>query len=305
MFVYWGGMDGGKGHIRSFARLNDKTQILWLPLLIKKIKTETHIDGGDWRDETFHEIIYHNIDNEFRECERKQDRIWRPHRFMHPNSTVKARPNGYSKKTKKKIKDKEYSIEDVMKYTQKEYVGTCVYYDIIRRHNGRGGKGISVPLTSELLKDHYHKIFEGVDIMSYIIPSWAMRDLAELLRKSVNVIPFKSDHLDSCVSKLDGFLNFRDSEYGNDLLEVYNQDKNRVWKWLDSFREDDEKVKRRLKSYDIPYVMFDLDQDSYTDFFGWERDMDRKYSHRGKTWEGERYEKVVEIAKEYIHLRSL
>ena len=72
----------------------------------------------------------------------------------------------------------------------------------------------------------------------------------------------------------------------------------------DSFREDDEKVKRRLKSYDIPYVMFDLDQDSYTDFFGWEREMDRKYSHRGKTWEGERYEKVVEIAKEYIHLHS-
>ena len=51
--------------------------------------------------------------------------------------------------------------------------------------------------------------------------------------------------------------------------------------------------------------MFDLDQDSYTDFFGWELDLDRKYSHRGARWEGERYEKVVEIAKEYIHLRSL
>jgi|TARA_B100000424_G_scaffold150275_1_gene114568 hypothetical protein len=218
------------------------------------------------------------------------------------------RPWG-DKKRKKEVKSRKYSEEDIVKYTQKEYMGTLVYYDIIRRHDGRGEKGISVPLTSELLKDHYHKIFEGVDIMSYIIPSWAMRDLAELLRKSVNVIPFKSDHLDSCVSKLDGFSNFRflsvdNSEYGNDLLEVYNQDKNRVWKWLDSFREDDEKVKRRLKSYDIPYVMFDLDQDSYTDFFGWEREMDRKYSHRGKTWEGERYEKVVEIAKEYIHLHS-
>ena len=310
MFVYWGGIDSGKGHIRSFASLNSKTQVLWLPLLIKKIKTETHIDGGDWRDETFHEIIYHNVRNEFRECKSPPLAWKRPRKFVHPHSSIKPDPRPWGdKKRKKEVKSREYSEEDIVKYTQKEYMGTLVYYDIIRRHNGRGAKGISVPLTSELLKDHYHKIFEGVDIMSYIIPSWAMRDLAELLRKSVNVIPFKSDHLDSCVSKLDGFSNFRflsvdNSEYGNDLLEVYNQDKNRVWKWLDSFREDDEKVKRRLKSYDIPYVMFDLDQDSYTDFFGWEREMDRKYSHRGKTWEGERYEKVVEIAKEYIHLHS-
>ena len=166
-------------------------------------------------------------------------------------------------------------------------------------------EGMCKPITHDVIKDYYDEIFKDVDIMSYILPSWAMKDLAGLLRKSVNVIPYKSDLIDSFVSKMDGFVNFRESEYGNDLIEVYNEDKNRVWRWLDSFHEEDEKIKRRLNYYDIPYVMFDLDQDSYTDFFGWELDLDRKYSHRGARWEGERYEKVVEIAKEYIHLRSL
>ena len=62
-------------------------------------------------------------------------------------------------------------------------------------------------------------------------------------------------------------------------------------------------VQKMFKKYDIPYEMFDLDIDSYTDFFGWELDMDRKYSWRGKNWVGERHEKIVSIAKEYIQLR--
>ena len=61
MFVYWGGLDGGKGHIRSFARLNSKTQVLWLPLHIKKLYTQNHINEDTWRDETYHQIIYHNM----------------------------------------------------------------------------------------------------------------------------------------------------------------------------------------------------------------------------------------------------
>ena len=299
MFVYWGGIDSGKGHIRSLAKLNSKTQLLWLPLRIIKVITQNHIHEDTWRDETCHRIIYHNIDDELRKCERKQDRVWRPHKFCHSQSSIRPKESS-TEKVKRKKKRKEYTQEHISKYTQKEYIGTLVYHDMLMNT-----EGLCKPITHDIIKDYYDEIFKDVDIMSYILPSWAMGDLAGLLRKSVNVIPYKSDHLDSCVSKLDGFVNFREEEYGNDLIEVYNEDKNRVWKWLDSFHEDDEKIKRRLKSYDIPYVMFDLDQDSYTDFFGWELDLDRKYSHRGARWEGERYEKVVEIAKEYIHLRSL
>ena len=293
MFIYWGGIDSGKGHIRSLAKLNSKTQLLWLPLRIIKVITQNHIHEDTWRDETHHQIIYHNIDDELRKCERKQDRVWRPQKFHHTQNKIQTNKDKY----RERKKGKKYTQEHISKYTQKEYIGTSVYYDIIMTINN---EGMCKPITHDVIKDYYDEIFKDVDIMSYILPSWAMRDLAGLLRKSVNVIPYKSDLIDSFVSKMDGFVNFRESEYGNDLIEVYNEDRNRVWRWLDSFHEDDEKIKRRLKSYDIPYVMFDLDQDSYTDFFGWELDLDRKYSHRG-----ERCEKIVEIAKEYIHLRSL
>jgi len=295
MFIYWGGIDSGKGHIRSLAKLNSKTQLLWLPLRIIKVITQNHIHEDTWRDETHHQIIYHNIGNELRKCERKQDRVWRPQKFYHPQNKTLTNKDKY----RERKKGKKYTQEHISKYTQKEYIGTSVYYDIIMTINN---EGMCKPITYDVIKDYYDEIFKDVDIMSYILPSWAMRNLAGLLRKSVNVIPYKSDLIDSFVSKMDGFVNFRESEYGNDLIEVYNEDRNRVWRWLDSFHEDDEKIKRRLKSYDIPYVMFDLDQDSYTDFFGWELDLDRKYSHRGAS---ERYEKIVEIAKEYIHLRSL
>ena len=48
--------------------------------------------------------------------------------------------------------------------------------------------------------------------------------------------------------------------------------------------------------------MFDLDTDSYPDTFGWQVDVDRKFTHRGDRggWDCENYDRVAEIAKEYI-----
>ena len=294
MFIYWGGVDSGKGHIRSLARLNSKTQLHWLPLHIKKAITQNHIHEDTWRDETYHRIIYHNIDDEFRVCEKKQDRVWTPHLFV----------GAHSKKIVKK-KVMKYSDEHCRKYTQKEYIDTSVYFDIIQRHNiPESLRPVMKKLDSDILKDHWDEILDGVDIVSYIMPEWAVQDQIEIIRKSTNIIPYKSDLLDKYVSILDGIKYFGESEYGNDALEVYDQDKNRVWRWLDSFQEKVEKTKKMFKKYEIPYEMFDLDQDSYTDFFGWKLDMDRKYSWRGESWVGERHEKIVSIAKEYIHLRS-
>jgi len=292
MFIYWGGVDSGKSHIRSFARLNSKTQLLWTPLFIVKVITQNHIHEDTWRDETSHQIIYHNVDDEFRICEKKEDRVWRLDRFndVHERKMIKS-----LKKNKTR-----YSDEHCRKYTQKEYIGTSVYFDIIKRPYLK----ILKELNSDILKDHWDEIIDGVDIISFQMPEWVIKDLVEIVRKSTNIIPYKSDLVDECVSKLDGFSYFRrESEYGNDVLEVYDQDKNRVWRWLDSFQEEVEGTKKMFKKYEIPYEMFDLDQDSYTDFFGWELDMDRKYSWRGKNWVGERHEKIVSIAKEYIQLR--
>ena len=117
-----------------------------------------------------------------------------------------------------------------------------------------------------------------------------------MLRNSVNIIPYKSNHLDSVISKLDHFK----SQTGDDLFEVYEQNKNLVWRWLDSFQKEMDGIEDKLKQRNIPYRMFDLDTDSYPDTFGWQVDVDRKFSHRGEAWKHENYDRIEEIANEYI-----
>ena len=64
MYVYWGGSDSGKAHMKHYAIHNDKTQLLWNKSnkRITKIYNTVHYQGVYWRDETNRKIIYHNID---------------------------------------------------------------------------------------------------------------------------------------------------------------------------------------------------------------------------------------------------
>ena len=88
MFVYWGSNDSGKSHLKNYAKLNNKTNLLWLNHEIRKIKTQTHIDEITWREETIHRIIYHNLDNELRKCDKKERRIWRHAEHIHRDSSI-------------------------------------------------------------------------------------------------------------------------------------------------------------------------------------------------------------------------
>ena len=307
MFVYWGDTDSGKGHIKDYARLNDKTYLLWFKLQLKKVYTQGHIDGGEWRDETVRRVIYHSLDGELRKCEKTESKIWKADRVVEKKTKNAVRL--YDRKPKKK-KRKGYSQEDLKKYTQKEYIHTNVYFDMILQDNhsmdsGKNVNGLCQEITSDMIKDYYDEILKDVDLINYILPEWAVNDMLPYLRKSVNIVPYKSDHLDKCISHLDGFSRLRPSENGNKLLDVYAENKNRVWRYLDTFYEDIERMKRRLERNEIPYIMFDLDTDSSPDTFGWKVDVDRKYTHRGHNWDEEIASSLESIAKEYLSLRSL
>ena len=84
MYVYWGGVDSGKAHLKHYAMLNNKTNLLWdlIGKYIKKIYTTTHHYESNWRDETIHRIIYHNI-NGLRKCEKKENRIYQFETYAH------------------------------------------------------------------------------------------------------------------------------------------------------------------------------------------------------------------------------
>ena len=303
MFVYWGSNDSGKAHLKHYAKLNNKTNLLWMNNEIRKIKTTTHINEISWTEETIHRIIYHDLDG-FRKCEKIENRIWEDSGMGRiVNGTIKPVKAGHGPKSPKR---KRYSKEHLLKYTQKKYIDTSVYFDMITKYNKfLGDDGICKPLTHDTLKNHYDEILEDVDLITFILPDWAIDALEDVLRNSVNIIPYKSNHLDSVISKLDGFKNFRATEFGNDIFEVYKQDKTRIWRWLDSFQEEIDDIKKNLTQRNIPYQMFDLDTDSYPDTFGWQVDVDRKFSHREKSWQCDNYKNIEAIAKEYISVKFL
>tara|TARA_B100000482_G_scaffold132077_1_gene96216 strand:+ start:2716 stop:3633 length:918 start_codon:yes stop_codon:yes gene_type:complete len=305
MYVYWGSNDSGKAHVKHYAMVNNKTNLLWHNNYIKKIHNIVHHHEEYWRDEQTHRIIYHNI-NGFRSCQKIENRIWRYESFSHTGSSIN--PNhkriNYGPRDNKTKKHKGYTKEHIEKYTQIEYVNTNVYFDIISKYV----ENISDEMNHNILIENYNEILNGVDLITFILPKYVIHDIQHNLRNACNIIPFKSNILDSIISKLDGFNNFRTSEYNNNVLQVYNTDKNRVWDWLDSFQIEMNNTIKTLIEYDIPYQMFDLDTDSYKDTFGWDIEIDRKFSHRQNSWDcnnNENYKKIENIAKEYITLRKL
>ena len=303
MFVYWGGHDGGKAHMKQYAILNNKTHLLWLIRTnsmtknIIKIYSTVHYHGIYWRDQTTRKIIYHNI-NGFRKCEKTEDSIYHFLPFKHNKSSMVQkddRTTFYQLKRKR-----NYTQDEIKKYSQIKYINTNLYFDIIKFFIDKIGEEI----PREMLV--YDEIFKDVDLVTLPPPEHVVQDNVQLFQSSINIVPYKSNVLDSIISKLDLFESaFRENPFedqrDDDLLEAYNSDKNIVWNYLDKYKREQDNVIRLLKKHDIPYIMFDLDTDSYKDTFGWEIELPRDYSHRKNSWQdSHRYAIIHDIAKEYV-----
>tara|TARA_Y100001973_G_scaffold65535_1_gene95794 strand:+ start:3345 stop:4235 length:891 start_codon:yes stop_codon:yes gene_type:complete len=294
MYVYWGGVDSGKAHLKHYAMLNNKTNLLWdlIGKYIKKIYTTIHHYESNWRDETIHRIIYHNI-NGLRKCEKKENRIYQFQSYAHKSSAIDPKNISHGIRGNKR---KGYSTDDIKKYTQIEYINTNIYFDIISKHVNQ----ICQNMDREILD--YDDIFKDVDLLTFIPPEYVIQDNINLFQSSINIVPYKSNKIDSIISKLDGFADFHPHlEYNVDLLDLYNTDKNRVWDWLDEFNRQEDNIITLLKKYNIPYRMFDLDNDRYKDVFGWEIELPNNYTHRKNSWQNnDRYAIVQDIAREYV-----
>ena len=101
---------------------------------------------------------------------------------------------------------KNYTKDEIKKYSQIEYINTNLYFDML--------KYIDEDIPREMFD--YDEIFKDVDLVTLPPPEYAIQDNVRLFQSSINVIPYKSNRLDSIISKLDNFLSSRD----NDLLEA-------------------------------------------------------------------------------------
>tara|TARA_B100000482_G_scaffold132077_1_gene96217 strand:+ start:3633 stop:4592 length:960 start_codon:yes stop_codon:yes gene_type:complete len=319
MFIYWGYPCGGKRHMKKYAHINNKTYLMWCHHghWIRKRKVTTNYYENDWSDETIERIYYHkhkNYDN-LRTNKITDNKIHRKGGIRgwnsHPNSILTDKKykeiEEQVRRNKKAIK---YSLKDIKKYTHEQYLNTQIYHDILCRHN----KIICEQnLSNEILYDYYDEIFDGVDLVThpYMWTEAIIRSNVDRLRSSNNIVPYKSDIISSYKIRLEEWVNGRwimhDGflTYKKNHESIFDADKNNIWEWLDEWNNDIIITTNMLKKYNIPYQMFDLDNDNYKDTFGWDIDIPRDYSYNDSIWNNDSTKKIEDIAKEYITLRKL
>lgn len=315
-YFYWGFTDSGKNYVNRLSRLNEKVLANFYDNHILKTYTKVHIHDTEWDDVTFTTKIIHD-NNGLKTVSKIDKRIFRYNNFpLAPHSTIN---NDWFKQMRKKGrgvmlnspeldygKDKlKLSDEQRTKYSDWKYHESSIYFKNATSYS---------QLDLDEVKNHIDEIMEDID-MSDSNLMYYFEPMKNILRQnnSVNIIPYKVNLLDSFISKLDGFqtLNTRLEDH-NDLFEVYEQDKERIWKWLDFFLHEQNFLVDKFKANNIPYVYFNLDEDNYTDLFvGWDNSsLPRDCTHRRSGWvladesEKWKYKKVEDIAKEYMTVRQ-
>tara|TARA_B100000427_G_scaffold79782_1_gene65079 strand:+ start:1121 stop:2029 length:909 start_codon:yes stop_codon:yes gene_type:complete len=299
MYFYWGAKDSGKGHLMHLARINNKTFLGGRLAQIFKEKTITHIIEKQWRDITSQKTIYHNI-NGFRKCTKIEDKIFSIKVFGKHNSTInpdRIREPHYQDRMRKQ----PFTQDDIKKYTQEKYINTNVYYEIINKCDY-----ITTDLNADVLKGHYDEIFDGVDIVTFPdcsnIPNDIIDGMIPSIKDAIHIVPYKSNVLDSIISKLD--FDFIKN------TSIFDVPKEQIWNWLDSFILANDKILSILNQYKLPYTLFDLDNGDYRETFGGlgDKELPRDFTHPRGSWDVDNnpnYAKIVEIAKEYCSLRNL
>ena len=140
----------------------------------------------------------------------------------------------------------------------------------------------------------------------------------EFIKNSVNIVPYKENHLDSIISKLACFdkgLAARRSfkitgkfVVFKDLVDAFVKHREMVWLHLDDIMNEGYNIEKRLRQYNIEYQYFNLDKDDY-DIFDCQVNLPRTYTHpdwdlsNEKTYDN--WSQLRHIAEEYISDRNL
>ena len=166
----------------------------------------------------------------------------------------------------------------------------------------------------------HYRYYNTFDEIAWSVKFW---------KKQINIIPYKTNLVESFTSKLNILPAL--ATWGpdqNDILyrdidpfEIYKVDKQKIWEFLDGFIWFNNELERTFQNNNIPYQMFDLDNDDYKDVFGWEKYINNKQSPTNSSTLGrkmqshkkmlktekdwKRWHMLEDIAKEYIMDRGL
>tara|TARA_B100001093_G_scaffold334158_1_gene319108 strand:- start:377 stop:1393 length:1017 start_codon:yes stop_codon:yes gene_type:complete len=333
MKVYWGRKSGGKLHMRFLSKLNSQTLVIsdnFFTItedqyIIKEKYTVKNRgvspDGRLWIDIIIDGKTYYRLDekslklycSEYRNQGVKKLHFHTYDAYINP-SQVQQSSGRHKEYYDKFISNRIFSDEErkrILHDTEK--INTVLYNKALdeERKNccqlGYTTLNLNAREIFEdvdiLLIDNYDIIEQKISVGHYEMPP----QLLKIIRESTNIVPIKSNLLDHVVLMLDSFSHHTGHKYCDTPVQIYKENKNILWEYLDTEIGQVHKVVKSLESKKIPYQYFDLDTDSYKDVFDFELDLPRDYTSYCFTWKNhmDRHADLEKIAKEYISLRNI
>ena len=293
MKIYWGACNSGKAHLKMLFRADCKPQLEFTNDGYHALKLD-YVDGNE------HEVFYYS-----------------------------------DGKIQSEVRRKNTTLDDKLTYNYGEkynYVDDRPPLDRISRPKDRKVSQYSPIFLSQ---NWEHLIDEWYDCELMITP-YPLIGIASqkhcvtrhrtkptdkclsLVKSATNIVPYKSNLLDSMISKLSLFDKIESAKKSKkltgrfvvfkDLSDVYNKHKEMLWHHLDGILEEHREIEYRLRQLDIPYQYFDLDNDSY-DIFECTNRLPSTYTH--PDWDltdnktHSNWTILRDIAEEYIELRNL
>tara|TARA_B100001175_G_C19500656_1_gene637893 strand:+ start:1211 stop:2101 length:891 start_codon:yes stop_codon:yes gene_type:complete len=290
MLVYWGGFHGAKKYVKKLLQYNNKPYCMMYDYII------THDTGKcHWIKKRHHELIWDRT--------LEMDII---HRFkntseLHRARIVKRNVEHVGLTLKGLLKDKTFKVLDpTSDHTIEDmYDSDGEKTDLgIMLEKNKDGKLDKVTLDDvpecPILFPHQTQsnyAFDGVDI-------------SERYSEHVNVVPFKSDLVESC----------RNQSYFIDFIFLYKNNKRKLWGQLDkNVFEENYKIAEKLHQANIKFEYFDLDKGDFTKRFQVKKMLSRHITHpsivqlktlKDKKTARENYKTITNIAKEYLSTKN-
>ena len=334
MYIYWGTANSGKRHIEIYADINNKTTLDGRkPRIYNKIQPSIIHRESDWAEVIYNHTIYHKNKryNGLLRTRHSEHKIIFEFETYNNVSDINTKTTWielsrkYKKYESKKVSMRKYLEE----YSSKGYINSMIYYMLLMDNSEK----ICDPISPKMLNDNAEEIFDGVDNITE--PNFLHYNLIgrniytevefpenvlKILRSAVNIVPYKTNLLDSVISKLDSFTDSKGMvldwykmkpKWIQDpiglLYEMYENNKRFIWRYLDSYQTQLNYIIYTLTKNNIPYQMFNLDEDNYEDVYkGWDILLPKNITHLKDSWEGyeENYKKVEMMAKEYLSRRQ-
>ncbi len=327
MKVYWGGVATGKNFLKQHCLHNNlsivglyeyfchgKTSIIHHSYLDKRLY---HLDSRMWCDWTDTHTTYYKrnnipkqISHSVRQCEYMKMMNLAMGEKIVWNKTNYLMDDAFDNNHDRKIKFKDPI--DVSTVLQSGCDDSLIMSMAVKKYKNILQDNLidevlpkDIPKCDVLMPQRYIKHNKAIRTTKYIPPEFNEYDV---------IVPYKSnikDHVESCLDNIGGF-----ASKDVDIVKQYSKDKKWLWNYLDEhcLYLHIRGVEQTLRSNNIKYRYFDLDNDNYLEFFGGKMVKDRLSTNpiiflmnmaNDKDLARKKYDILQEMSDEYIRSRNL